>query len=130
MKMGDNAVQLVLSRRGTRSETIQLRVPVDYRVAGDISALNEVPAKLRLLLEKSPNVVIEVEKQPVSFDASGHGRYDVDVSNDLIGQASVEKPLERRIAYLAQSPTFTNQGAVVMRTGILPLTVDSPGPLL
>ena len=129
MKMGENTVQLVLTRHGARSEAIQLRVPVDYRVAGDMSALDETPSKLRLLIEKSSRVVFEVEKQPVIFDTSGHGHFDIDVTNDLIGQAAVEKPLERRVAYSVRSPNFVNQGAVLMRTGILPLSVDAPGPL-
>jgi hypothetical protein len=129
MKMGDNWVQLVLSRHSARAETIRLRVPVDYRVVGNMSALNESPPRLRLLVEKSPNVVMDVEGQPVSFDATGHGHYDIDVSEDLIGQANLEKPLERRVSYSVRNATVARRGSVLLRTGILPLLVNSPGAL-
>ncbi len=130
LKMGENSVQLLLSRRGARAEKIQLSVPVEYRVTGDTSGLDETPPKLRVLFEKLPSVAIEVEQRPVNFDPSGRGHFDIDVSNDLVGQSSVERPLERRVAYSVRSTSGTTQGSVSIRTGILPLSVDSPGPLL
>jgi hypothetical protein len=130
LKMGDNSVELLLSRRGTRPEKIQLSVPVEYRVAGDTAGLDETPPRLRVLFEKLPNVAIAVDQQPVSFDSSGRGRFDIDVSNDLVGPSSVERPLERRISYSVRSASGTTQGSVNIRTGILPLNIDSPGPLL
>ena len=129
LKMGDNALQLDLSRRRAKAEAIQIHVPVDYRVVGDISTLGQNPAVLRLLIEKSPSVVFEVEKQPVPFDAAGRGRFDIDVSRDLIGPANVEKLLERRVAYSVRSPTTTIEGGVLLRTGILPLTIEAPSSL-
>ncbi len=130
LKMGDNSVQLLLSRRGARSESIQLHVPVDFRVAGDTSALDETTPKLRLLVDKSPNVTVEVHKQTPTYDTAGHGHFDVDVASDIMGQSAIEKPLERRVAYIARTSAGVVQGAVLMRIGILPLTVDTPGPLL
>jgi hypothetical protein len=129
LKMGDNALIFFLSRRRTKAETIQVHVPVDYRVVGDMTTLGQSPAMLRLLIEKSPNMVFEVEKQPVPFDATGHGRFDIDVSRDLIGPTNVEKLLERRVTYSVRSPTATIQGSVLLRTGILPLTIEAPSAL-
>ena len=129
LKMGENAVQLMLARRGARAEPIQLRVPVDFRVAGDMSALGETPPKVRLLVDKTPSVTVEVDKQPLSFDGAGHGHYDIDVTNDVTGESNVGKVLERRIAYTAQTPSGPVQGAVLTRIGIVPLSVDAPGPL-
>ena len=129
LKIGDNSVQLVLSRRGARAETIQLRVPVDFRVAGDMMALDESPPKLRLLVEKLPSVAVQVDKQTVTFDGAGRGHFDINVTSDITGQSNVEKPLERRIAYTAQTSSSVVQGAVLMRIGIVPLSVDAPGPL-
>ncbi len=129
LRMGDNWVQLVLSRRGARAETIQVRVPVDFRVAGDMSALGESPPKLRLLVEKSPSVAFQVDKQALNFDGAGHGHFDVNVTNDLTGQSNVNKPLERRVAYMAQTSLGVVQGAVLMRIGIVPLSIDAPGSL-
>jgi hypothetical protein len=130
LKMGDNSVQLLLSRGGARPEKIKLSVPVEYRVSGDTSGLDETPPKLRVLFEKLPTVAIEVDSRPVDFDSSGHGHFDIDVTNDLVGPSSAERPLERRIAYSVRGTSSATQGSVNIRTGILPLEVDSPGPLL
>jgi len=130
LKMGDNSVQLLLSRQRARSEKIQLSVPVEYRVTGDTSGLDETPPKLRLLFEKLPNVTVEVGGHAITFDPSGHGHFDIDVTNDLLGPSSVERPLERHVTYQVRSTSGATEGAVNIRTGILPLVVDSPGPLL
>lgn len=130
LHMGDNVVALELARRGARPETIQLKVPVDFRVVGDVTGIEGSTPKLRLLVDKSPNVTFEVEGKPLSFDAAGHGQFELDVTKDVTGQAPNERALRKRISYAATTSSGSVQEAISMQIGIVPLVVDAPGPLL
>ena len=130
LHMGDNVVSLELSRRGARRETIQLKVPVDFRVVGDITGIEAATPKLRLIVDKSASVTFEVEGQPLTFNAAGHGQFELDVTRDVTGQATSEMPLQKRISYIARTPSGEVHGAASMRIGIVPLLIEAPGPLL
>ena len=48
LKIGPNRVSVTMTRDTHRPEIIQLNFPVDYRVTGDLSGLDDTPARLRL----------------------------------------------------------------------------------
>jgi hypothetical protein len=130
LKIGQNATSISLVRRGARAEVIQLSVPVDFRVTGDMSGLSESPEKLRLRIEKTPQAEFEVNREIVHFDSTGKGLFELDVSSELEGPSAVETLLEKRVNYIVRSSAGIRGGAVLLRTGIVPLVVESPGTSL
>lgn len=127
LKIGPNRVSVTMTRGTHRPEVIQLNFPVDYRLTGDLSGLEENPAKLRLKIEKTSSVDFQVNNEPVHFDVAGKGQFDLDVSKDLIGPSSQEKLLEKRIGYQVRGANGNRASAIVLRTTIAPLVVTAPG---
>lgn len=130
LKIGDNHIKLWLTRGAARPEGFEMRVPVEFRVTGDTTALDENPAKLRLRIEKTPAVQFQVEHAPVAFDAAGRGVYEVDISNELTGPSAQEGVLEKRISYQVRGPSGNFEGALLLRAAATPLVVTSPGSVL
>jgi len=129
LKIGPNRVSVTMTRGTRRPEVIQLNFPVDYRVTGDMSGLDETPARLRLRIEKTPSVDFQVNNESVHFDAAGKGLFDLDVSRELVGPSSQEKLLEKRLGYQVRGANGSHSNAIVMRTTIAPLIVTVPGSI-
>ena len=130
LKMGPNRVSVTMTRGTHRPEIIQLNFPVDYRVTGYLSGLEETPARLRLRIEKTPSVDFQVNNESVHFDAAGKGQFDLDVSKELVGPSSQEKLLEKRLNYQLRAANGSHSSAIVLRTMIAPLIVTAPGSIL
>jgi hypothetical protein len=127
--LGKNALVLSLTRPGARSaREVKLEVPVDFRVRGDLSGLNEPRPKLRVEVSALADTSVVVEGSLVKLDAEGKGRHEIDVSNDLSGASSAVATLERRLSYVVTPPSAQpQQGEITFRIGIVPLSVEAPG---
>jgi len=130
LAIGRNEISVAMIRGSSRPEAIQLHVPVEFRVSGDLAGLAEDPPKLRLRIEKTPAVEFEVGRTPVGFDANGKGVFEIDIAGDLVGPSSQEQILEKRIEYRVKSPSGTRDNALAIRTAVTPLVVTSPGSVL
>lgn len=126
LHVGQNQVDLILSRSGSKAEPLQILVPVDFRAVGDLSGLSENPPKLRWLFQKAGAVEIEVDQKPLTFGVDGKAAYEVPLEDEITGQSSAAAPLERRIHYRVHG-AHTSDGSLVLRTAITPLRIDSPG---
>jgi hypothetical protein len=130
LRIGQNQVKVSMKRGSSGPDIIQLQVPVDFRVTGDTSGLDQTPAKLRLRIERTPAIQFEVDHTPVVFDASGKGLFELDISQELVGPSAQEQVLEKRISYQVRGPTGAYESALLLRAAVTPLVVTSPGSVL
>jgi hypothetical protein len=129
--MGDNDLQIGLTKPGEeRTTTVELTVPVDYRVRGDLAPLSGSPPQLRVDVQAQKGSKVSVEGKPLELAPDGSAHYDVDVTKELSGGAASVQPLERRVAYSVTPPGADkpDQGEIKFQLGIVPLVIDAPGP--
>jgi len=127
LKVGDNTLELELTRPGARPEQVELSIPVDYRVHVDLTALDATPPKLALAVEARPGSKVQIEDEPLELDASGKGTWTQDVSSLLVGEAKSVERLERELTYKITPPGGDAQtGTAKLRIGIAPLVVEAP----
>ncbi len=128
LAIGDNHLELELERSPGKREKVELTVPVEYRVHGDTSALDDKEPRLRVRIQAVPGTTVVVDGRPVVLNADGTGSADVDVSSAIRGQEPNVRPLERRIPYTISPPRSpTHSGEVAVQLGVTPLTIDAPG---
>lgn len=129
--MGDNDLQIALTKPGDgHRTTVQLTVPVDYRVHGDLSALSEDPPRLRVTVQAKKGSKVAVDGHRLELGPDGTAHYDVDVSQALSGAAAGVRPLKRKVAYTV-TPSGAKEprrGEIEFQLGIVPLVIDAPGP--
>jgi hypothetical protein len=128
LAIGDNQLEVELERTPGDSEKIKLTVPVEYRVHGDTSALEDKEPRLRVRIQAVPGTAVVVDGHPVELAADGTGSADVDVSSSIRGQDANVQRLERRVPYTITPPgSPTHSGEVAVQLGVTPLTIDAPG---
>jgi len=131
LSIGDNRLTLTLRRAGSnRVDQVEVSVPVDYRVRGDVSKLSDTPPVVRILVDARPDTRVKVEGRPVSLDSHGHGVVKLDATQDLLGQSASVKPYDRQVKYLVSLPSGETDGQVTIRVPITPLEIQSPGTSL
>jgi hypothetical protein len=103
-------------------------VPVAYRLQSDFTALDASTPRVSVLVEAEPETAVVVDGHPVSLDAQGRGRHEIDVSRELTGAAFKVVPLEKKVVYgVTRKQREPQRGELVLRIGIVPLSVDAPG---
>jgi hypothetical protein len=129
LRIGDNELALQLQAPDAREATdVPIRVPVQYRVRGDFSALNETRPQLRVLIEALPQTAVVVDGHALPLDATGKAVHAIDVSPELSGLSSSVATLERVIPYTITPPgAQTRSGEIRLKIGIVPLLVSAPG---
>lgn len=130
LKVGNNSLTVSLLKPGDKhAETLELTVPVQFRVRGDLSELNSDPPALRVSIQAIPGTRVVMDGNALKLDAGGSGEYTLDISKELSGEAATIATLERKIPYTITPPEgTTEQGEVMMRANITPLTLEAPGP--
>jgi hypothetical protein len=127
LKIGLNEVTVSITRGTARPEAVQLRVPVDFRITGDKSGLDENPTKLRLGIARTPSVDFQVNHQPVQFGPDGKGVYELDISSELVGPSAQPKTLEKNVSYQVRGAGGTFESSTILRAAVTPLVVTVPG---
>lgn len=131
LAIGDNRLTLTLRRAGsTRVDRVEVSVPVDYRVRGDVSKLSDTPPAVRILVDARPGSRVKVEGKPVSLDSHGHGEVQLDAMQGLLGQSASVEPYQRQIKYVVSLPSGDTEGQVKIRVPVTPLEIQSPGTSL
>ncbi len=130
LQVGNNSLTVSLLKPGDKhAETIELTVPVDYRVQGDLSGLGAEPPTVRISVRAIPGTTVVLDGAPLKLDAGGAGDYKLDVSEDLTGPADSIQKLERKVPYTITPPEGEPEhGEVKIQSLITPLTLDAPGP--
>lgn len=129
LSIGANNLTVSLKRPNrTRSETVKVTVPVEYRVTADLSGLDKDPPRLEVVIEAVPQTLIRLDGKTVAVAQNGTARVPVDVSRELTGASAGIVPLERKLDYVVTQRDGTNiPGSLTARTGIAPLELDAPG---
>jgi hypothetical protein len=129
LKVGKNALAIAIDRPGTgRDETAQIEVPVAYRIAADLNALQDPTPAVQVLVEALPGTVISVQGKPAALDAAGKGSVRVDVGDKLRELPLEARSFEQDIPYtIAPAGGTPESGKLSVRIGIVPLTIESPG---
>lgn len=126
--IGDNPIVLELERTPGKRESVELVVPVEYRVRADTSPLDEAKPRVRVVVQAVPGTTAVVDGQPVALGPDGTGSAEFDVSAALLGEAETVERLERSIPYAITPPgRATETGRVSIELGIPALTIDAPG---
>jgi len=130
LKVGNNALSVSLLKPGDKhAETLELTVPVQFRVRGDLSGLADDPPTLRVSIQAIPGTSVVLDGSPLKLDAGGAGDYKLNVSEQLSGEAAEVARLEKKVPYTITPPEGQpQQGEVTMRASITALTLDAPGP--
>lgn len=130
LKVGNNSLSVSLLKPGdNQAETIDLTVPVEFRIRGDLSGLSNDPPTARVTIQAIPGTTVVLDGGALALDAGGAGQHVIDVSRDLSGESVTTDTLERKVPYTITPPNAAaEKGEVTMRASITPLTLDAPGP--
>lgn len=130
LKVGNNSLSISLLKPGdNQAETLDLTVPVDFRIKGDLSGLRNDPPTARVTIQAIPGTTAILDGGAVALDAGGAGQHVIDVSRDLTGESGTTTTFERKVPYAITPPNASaERGEVTMRASITPLTLDAPGP--
>ena len=132
LNVGDNRLTVEIDRPGSgRDESLQLVVPIAYRIHPDLSALREGQTVAQIAVEAPPGSRVVIGGTPVSIGADGKGSYVLDTTAECTGASADAKPLDRSIPYEITPPHGkTDKGQVTVKLMVTPLVLDSPRPFL
>jgi hypothetical protein len=129
LSIGPNRLSVALKRPNrTQVETVNVTVPVEFRVTADLSGLVRELPQLEVVIEAVPQTLIRLDGNTIAVSQSGVVRIPVDVSRELTGASAAVVPLERKLDYVITQRDGTNvTGSLTARTGVTPLEIDAPG---
>jgi hypothetical protein len=130
LSIGDNELTLQVVRPSrTRGETVTVTVPVEFRVTSSVAELAADPPAVSVQCDAAPGTRLAVDGQVSAVGANGQLKVPLDVSAMLTGQAGTVLPFERRIAYEVTREGRLSKGTLVVRSGITPLELTTPGSM-
>jgi hypothetical protein len=128
LAVGDNKLRILLERRAGKAETVELDVPVEFRVRGDTADLAKTPPAIKIVARAIPGSTVVIDGKATPLAADGTATLTVDVSRSLTGPDAVQRTLEHRVPYAVTPPGGSpKHGEVTVRIGITPLVLQAPG---
>jgi hypothetical protein len=128
LAVGDNKLPVVLERRPGKTETVELVVPVEFRVRGDTTDLAKTRPAIKIVAKAVKGSAIVIDGKAVPLGDDGTATLTVDVSRSLTGPDAIQRTLEHRVPYAVTPPDGSpKQGEVTVRIGITPLVLQAPG---
>jgi hypothetical protein len=128
LAIGSNQLVLSLTPPAGRPNSVELDVPLQYRVRGDLKPLADAEPRIRVAVEAEPGTRAFVDGSPVALSASGKGQHWVDVARELTGSAASVARLEKKLVYTLTPPGRSEvRGELLIQIGIVPLVVEAPG---
>lgn len=125
--IGENAFTLKLDRPGmSRDEEVKARVPVEYRIRTDFSAIGDPAPALKIVVEAAPGATVILDGKPFPLDAKGKGVLPIDLTAECTGMADETRTIEKNIPYEVTIKNRTEKGSVAARVGVPALRVDAP----
>ncbi len=129
LKVGNNPLAIHITRpKFGREGSVQVVVPVAFRIRADLSGLTAAPPAILVRVEAVSGTDVQVDGKPVALDASGAGVYATDIGSETEGVSDELRFIDRVIPYAVtpkSSPAET--GKLTVRVGIAPLRLDAPG---
>jgi hypothetical protein len=133
LSIGDNPLALHVVRAGaSRDETVQLVVPVAYRVWADLSAMSSDAPAIVIRVQAAPSSQVSIDGKPIKLDAKGDGASTIDEAAATAGPADESRTVSVQAAYSitlapGSEPHPPQTGSVAARVSIAPLRIDVPG---
>jgi hypothetical protein len=128
LAIGDNKLTLELERRRGKTESVELTVPVEFRVRGDTSDLAKTPPAIKIVAKAVKGSAVVIDGKAVPLTDEGTAALAVDVSRALTGPDAIQRTLEHKVPYAVTPPDGSpKRGEVVVRIGITPLVLQAPG---
>ncbi|HVR18956.1 MAG TPA: hypothetical protein VMS65_04655, partial [Polyangiaceae bacterium] len=128
LAIGDNKLPVVLERRPGKTETVELVVPVEFRVRGDTSSLAKTPPTITIVAKAVKGSSVVIDGKAVPLTEEGTATLAIDVSRSLTGPDAQPKSLEHRVSYAVTPPGASpKRGEVLVRIGVTPLVLQAPG---
>ncbi len=129
LRIGDNPLALQVQHPGAgRTETVNVTVPVAYRVRADVSTMSGPKPSITIHVQALAGSDVVVDGQPVPLDASGVGTYSLDETAATEGPADESRVVTADVGYVVTAMGRpAERGTVSARVSIAPLRVDAPG---
>ena len=130
LKVGDNEFTVEIDRPNSgRDESVELHVPVAFRVRPDLAGLQSQPPTFHVEVQATQGSNVLVDGTSLKLDEQGMARYPVDVSEACNGPNAEVVTIERNVPYSIQPRTGQpNAGKVAVKVGVTPLTLQAPRP--
>jgi hypothetical protein len=129
LKVGNNPLTVHIDRpKLGRDESVQIIVPVAFRIRADLSDLASARPAILVRVEAVNGTDVRVDGKPVVLDASGEGVYADDISSETEGVSEELRLIDRIIPYVVTPKSgLAEKGKLTVRVGIAPLRLDAPG---
>jgi hypothetical protein len=129
LKVGNNPLTIHIDRPNLgRDESVQVIVPVAFRIRADLSDLSAARPAILVRVEAVSGTEVQIDGKPVPLDASGSGVYSTDISSETEGASDELRLIDRVIPYAVTPKSgVAENGKLTVRVGIVPLRLDAPG---
>ncbi|MEM9068858.1 MAG: hypothetical protein AAGE52_10145 [Myxococcota bacterium] len=121
LQLGDNELSVDVIAPDGSSQQATVVLSLAYRVRADLSALEEDPAQLRIVVDATPGSTVTLDEQAVTLDGTGHGRLSFPLEG---GDGAV---YERTVHYRVVTGEAPAEGEVQVRVPFASLQIDRPG---
>ncbi|WP_438014687.1 zinc ribbon domain-containing protein [Sorangium sp. So ce315] len=129
LSVGDNRMKVAIDRPGNgRDETVGVTIHVAYRIRPDLGTLQGERPSIQVVVEASKGTQVVLDGKDVAL-ASGRAIEAIDVTEAVTGPSDETKTLSRQVPYTVTPPDGPReQGMVSVAVGIVPLSIEAPGP--
>lgn len=108
-------------------QELELDVPVNYRLRFKDDQLAELRPNLSLEVRAIPGTEVTIDGQRVAL-SDGHARVEVDVDEQLVGEAAANMSFTKSVTYQIKSSSTRAHSGRLQYTFVAPaLVVDAPG---
>jgi hypothetical protein len=127
LPIGENTLKVHLERPGMgRDEDLTLKMPVHFRLRGDLSGLEHSPASVAVNVEAIPKTNVRFGQTTIEL-RNGRGRYEIPMNEATLGPEASFKAFERTIDFGITPPGQEEQsGNLKVAFAITPLVIDTP----
>jgi hypothetical protein len=128
LRVGDNPLKLDVSYPEGRQTSVDLNLPVEYRVRTDSTGFDAPSPYISVIAEALPGSRVIIADKELSLDPGGRAEHQIELGARISGAASEVVPLTESIPYVITSPAgHEYKGDLKLNVGITPLDVESPG---
>lgn len=128
LRVGDNPLVLEVAYPEGRQTSVELNLPVEYRVRSDSAGFDAPEPYVSVVAEALPGSRVVIAGRELSLDAGGRAEHRIELGPRIAGAASEVVPLSESIAYAITSPAgHEYKGELELNVGITPLDIESPG---
>jgi hypothetical protein len=129
LSVGENRVKVAIDRPGGgRDETVGVSIHVAYRIRPDLGTLQGERPSIQVVVEASAGTQVLLDGKELAL-SGGRAIRSIDVTEAVTGLADDARTLSRQVPFTVAPPDGPReQGMVSVAVGIVPLTIEAPGP--